>query len=938
MKRINTYLLIGALLLSVAVVSSCSTKKNTLTSRSYHNLVSRYNIYFNGREALKAGEQKIETDVSDDYSRILPVYKASLPETENIVASNMDYAIEKSNKLIGSHSITVKPKRRKSQGEAYKKLANKEEYNNWVDDSHLLSGKAYYYLKDYIKAADEFDYVLRKFPEKPKVYYSALIWLLRSYTAIPMTEQAMAIIGEIEGSLQFPKGLNATFDMAAADFYLRQDNTEKAISHLEQAVASVKDKGDRARCHYILAQLYAQAGRNQSASIHFEEVTKLRVPYMMRFSARLSSLALSVNDENLAAVQAELRKLARLERNREFRDQIFYALAQTELRTHNEPKAIGYLRQSAAAYEDNDNQLVLTCSTLSDLYYKRQEYIDSRMYYDTLFTVISSTHADYGQLSARHKGLVNLTDNLLVVEREDSLQRLALMDEGERNKLVSRWAQQKETQKQLEAAKEQQQASNAMLAVQLSNTQNQSTWYFYNQQTVALGKQQFLNNWGKRRQEDGWRRGNKGMSMVAEESAEDLANDSGEILAGQEARITDNTRADFYLQDMPRTPEDFEASNERILDALFRAGRIFKHDFNNLHRSSNTLEDLLARFPTNQYQLPVYFELWDSYQKLSNQERADYYKSLILSQYPKSKYAQYLSNPNYFIELEEQREKTEKAFADALTLYQKGRHAQAAQRAKHVLSMQPDSALIPSLQFIQLIGENKTKDKKSFDAALAAYAQENPASGLATLADNIRALLQDDSLQDYQAMLASGYISEDIIPQEKEVADRQGYSREANLIHYFVLAFDNDSAVDVNRLRFDLANYNIDHYLKTDFDMESVMFSAKKSMLLVKSFLDKEQALIYMRSIIRQPVVFNELKAKNYHNFVISSENYRRLTEMGNLDEYLIFFKQYYSQFTSGNFPEEEMPSPEELMEQLQKQKEAPKETGTFVVVGSEEK
>nr|MBP8947058.1 hypothetical protein [Bacteroidales bacterium] len=34
-------------------LAACSTKKNTFTSRTYHNLTAHFNAYFNGKEALK---------------------------------------------------------------------------------------------------------------------------------------------------------------------------------------------------------------------------------------------------------------------------------------------------------------------------------------------------------------------------------------------------------------------------------------------------------------------------------------------------------------------------------------------------------------------------------------------------------------------------------------------------------------------------------------------------------------------------------------------------------------------------------------------------------------------------------------------------------------------------------------------------------------------
>ena len=41
-----------------------------------------------------------------------------------------------------------------------------------------------------------------------------------------------------------------------------------------------------------------------------------------------------------------------------------------------------------------------------------------------------------------------------------------------------------------------------------------------------------------------------------------------------------------------------------------------------------------------------------TYELMGDKAKSDYYRNLIISQYPESKYAQYLLNPNFFVEME----------------------------------------------------------------------------------------------------------------------------------------------------------------------------------------------------------------------------------------------------------------------------------------------
>lgn len=933
----KSIVLLAILWMSAWALSSCSTRKNTLASRSYHNLVSRYNILFNGNQALEAGESQLQTELNDNYTQLLPIYKSQLPEAENMVMDHMSYAIEKSNKLIHKHSITAKPKRRRrKQSKRQQQLAQKNEYNNWVDDAYFLSGKAHYYLKDYLKAVSEFDYIVRQFPEQNKMYYQSLIWLLRCYTSLKMNKQAEEIMGEVKGSLQFPPSLNADFDLAEADYHLQQADYRQTQRCLESALLQLKDKSKRTRYHYILAQLYAQSNEKQLAASHYQKVSGSKTPYPMRFSAKLAALELSANESNQAETLAELNKLLQSEQNQSYTDQIYYALAKTALQVKNQAEAINYLKQSVAAHRSNDSQLILSCSTLSAIYYQREDFISSASYLDSLFTVLQPAHPNFESLSAQHKRLTKLSEELRTIQREDSLQQLASMSETQRNSLVSKWiAEQKEQDRKEQWLLNQALQPNAS-APSWGKAKQSNSWYFYNPQTVEKGAQQFARNWGKRQLEDNWRRQHKNAKLFVE--AEEMTEEA-RAENKQTTRVTDDTRAEYYLQDIPQSAEEWQASNEKIKEALFLAGQLFKYDFKNYKQAAQSYEQLLNRFPNSQHQLICYFELWDSYLAQHNQQKSDHYKTLILHEYPNSRYAQYLSNPNFLSEQEAHRTKLEKSYQEIANHYQKRDYSSAARKAKQLrLACQsPDSSLVQKLEFIICVGENRLKTKEVFGEKLRNFSQKYPNTELAVLAEDIRQLLADNKLNDYQAMLQSGYISEKITSVE-EKATIGNFSKDPDAIYYFAISYESSPKIDLNRLRFDIASYNIDHYLKTDFDLEISPIGARQSILLVKTFFHEDQAAIYLRSIRNNQAVFNQLKDTPYRCFIISNSNLRRLLHLGQVNDYLSFYRQHYSQAMTEHIGKEpsELISPEELAEQVLEDKNKTTETGRFVLLDAE--
>lgn len=922
-------------------MAACSTEKNTRINRAYHNLTSHYNIYFNGKESLKEGLIRIDRTVEDDYSKLLPIYKSSDPGTGRTASSEMETAVVKASKLIKLHSITKKPKRKKNRTKAYKKFASKEEYNKWVDDSYLLMGQAYFYMKNYITAIENFSFVVRKFSDEDSKS-EAYVWLIRAYTEMERYNEALEIIQNVDGEKEFPKQLNDEFGLAVADFHIRQNEYKEAIPHLKSAIkASFLDK-NKARYKFILAQLYKETGDEALASETFREVSRMNPPYIMAFNARINAAGTFTGDGDIEKLKKELRKMLRDFKNQEYRDQIYYALADIYMAENNKSIAIDMYVKSAAASSVNMFQRAISCLKLADIYFDELNYQGAQSYYDSAMVVIDEEYPNYKTIQSRYQSLSRLVENLNTVADEDSLQRVALLSDAERNELVTQWI--KEAQEEEERLL---QLENAQLMDRSFFRMNQSRfglgrqqqgagWYFYNPTTVAYGKSEFSQIWGRRKLEDNWRRTNKASGTEEELAA---LEEEQEIQQEGPKRIEDPKNREYYLQDVPLTDELMEASHERIRDALFNAGRIFKQDYSNYERSINSYEDLNKRYPDNIYLLTSYFELWDLYKWINNLERSNYYRNHVVNNFPESKYAKYLINPNYFIELEARNDSLNNLYQLAFYNYKRGNYLEAGQLVQQMNTLEPDSIIKSKIDFIGAISEGTQTDWGSFGKLLTTYVKNYPNSETKPLAEEILELIADSTLADYQKLIEIGYLNETI--QNEELKDENlaendefggKFSYDEDLLHYFVIAFPRSAGVDINRLKFDIANYNIDHYTKKDFDVETQNLTNDQVLLMVRSLEDKEQSLIYFRSIIRQREVFETFKDIEYINFVASSANYREVVSDRSYVEYLKFFIKNYSRFICSDFPVDELPDPEELMAKAQEEQQL-EERGTFVVV-----
>jgi len=939
LKRIFTHTI--ALLLLVSLFHGCSTEKNTRASRAYHNVTSYYNIYFNAKESVKSGELNIKESIENDYTRVLPIYKSSDPSAAQMVKSDMEVAISKCSKLVEIHSITKKPKPKRRRTRKYVDFASQEEFNKWIDDSYLLMGVAYFYQHNFLAAINNFSYVIRKYPDGD-ARFEAQIWLIRSYTELERFVEASEVIQAVQGENEFPRKLEKDLAVATAFYYMKLGEYDNTIKFLNIGIKKISPKSKKARLQYIVAQLYRELGNDVEAAKAYRAVTRMNPDYKMAFNAKINAAGIFALEGDSEKLKKELRRMLRDKKNYDFRDQIYFALANIYFKEGNRDKAVENYRLSVSTSFQNQYQRAQSATTLADIYFEDLRYRDAQSYYDSAMIIIDETYPNYRQLDDKYRSLTNLVENLITVEREDSLQKIAQMPEIERETLIARLMQEEQERQRnqenlaLQGAQDQGYYRANRYRMGMGTQSQGAGWYFYNPQTVSYGKVTFQQQWGKRSLTDNWRRSNK--NTIAIEEIEEVVDSSQLVI-----RVEDPLKKEFYTQDLPLTDSLMAVSHEKIRDALYNAGKIFKSEFANYPRSIESFEELNSRYPDNLYLLSAYFDLYDLYDIIGDQEKSNYYRNLIISQYPESKFAQFLVNPNFFVEMEAKTDSLNKLYQETFRSYKNGLYSNVISLSNQMKEMDPDTVILPKIDFMETIAQGTQSDFHAFENLLKAYIQKYPAKEPTPLATEILELIQDSTLADYQKLVEMGYISEEIqneelLPGNSMEDDEFGgkFTYEEDLLHYFVIAYPRDADIDINRLKFDIANYNIDHYTKIDYDIETANLDENLSFVIVRALENKESALIYHRAIIRKAVVFNTLKDIEYVNFVISSTNYRTVLSDKTTADYLKFFVKNYSRYIGSDFSEDELEvSPEDLMARAKEEDEILKDRGEFVVVAT---
>ena len=540
----------------VLLFAGCSTKKNTKGTRFYHALTTRYNVYFNGNEAFKEGNKAIEKGNKDNYMETIPLYPIGNKTTVGQGQGSFDRAIEKAQKAVTLHSIKRKPPRKpgKKYTDEYKKWLARKEFNPFLHNAWMLMGKAQFQKGDFAAAAATFAYIIRLYDGQPKITADARIWLARCYTEQGWYYDAEDVLQKVNND-SLPINLTPQYSTAYGHFLLGSQRYKEALPYLLTTIKNEKNKSQKARQYYLLGQIYQILDEPQNAYQAYGRVINQSPPYELELNARIRQTEVTShqNPGNIKKVTQKLEKMARSEKNQNYLDQIYYALGNIYLAEGDTAHAIKHYKQGVEKSTRGGIEKGILQLTLGNLYWEIGKYAEAQTSYAEAIGLVEKTHNQYKELTKRSIILDDLVPHSNAVELQDSLQHLASLDSVSRmvviDTLIARVIQKEK--EELAALKEQERQMRRDEVMAENPNRQQTTvtptmptgntsWYFYNPQTVNQGKNEFQRIWGKRKLEDNWRRKNKTVVSLddfeafnyddedKEESLDNIQNESSE--------------------------------------------------------------------------------------------------------------------------------------------------------------------------------------------------------------------------------------------------------------------------------------------------------------------------------------------------------------------------------------------------------------------------
>lgn len=866
---------------------ACSTKKNSFVRRNYHAVTTEYNILYNGGLALDKGIEELKGTYKDNFWEILPVERmqdidaGTLPgQAKN---ANFDRAETKAIKAIQKHSMYIEG----------------GEKNPQMDEAHLLLGKARYYDNRFIPALEAFNYILYKHTNSDKIY-EAKVW--REKTNIRLENEALAIknLKKLLEDQKIKGQVQADANAILAQAYMNLGSIDSALVNLKEAKDLTKQNEEKARYHFIIGQLYENLNYPDSAYASFQSVIdmKRRAPrrYVIQAHAKQAQQFDYKKGDTLAFLE-KFQKLTEDRENRPYLDVIHHQVALFYDKQGNKRQAKKYYNKSLRSLSQDNYLVASNYRNLAEINFDEAKYLTAGQYYDSTMSKLNPKTREFIAIKKKRENLNDVIKYEGIARVNDSILYVTALNPNEQRNYYEEYISKlkiEEAKRALEAEKLKTMAENSGFAdpgvpgvgsnaatksemmqsrqtpPEASETASPkqsgltnagsltggSTFYFYNQSTVAFGRTEFKKKWGNRPLKDNWRwstqdiiekanDNNPDAVAVADENPKDKAEDE---------RFT----PDYYIKQLPTDQKVLDSLAKERNFAYFQLGTIYKEKFKEYKLAASRLEKLLVNKPEERLVLPAKYNLYKIYE-IIDPAKAATMKQRIISEYPDSRYAQILLNN---ISEATIAGSPEEVYNKLYKQFEKDELQDVLAQLDPVIENFNGEEMVPKFELLKASVIGRLKGLEEYKKALNFVALNYPNAEEGKKAES---LLKTD------------------IPKLEKL--ELGKESPASWKIVFQVPYPNANDAKVKALTEKLKKYVADRS-NTRITLSNDVYTADKSFVIVHGFTSKEAALSTI-SVLKD---FKGYKVSE-NAFVISNEDYKIVQIKKTLDAYLATLK-----------------------------------------------
>jgi tetratricopeptide (TPR) repeat protein len=847
--------------LSVILIASCSSERNTWTSKAYHNTTAHFNGYYYAAEEIKKIEETILKSEVDDYNRVLRLF----PTFDSTLAKGYDKEVQEAVKMA-SLAIQRHPN------------------SKWVDDAYILVGKARHYSLDWGNAIQTFKHVNTKSKDKDAKHL-AIINLIRTYIEHKEFNNAQAAIDYLQKT-KLNRTNQKKFSLEKAYYYQVLNDYDNMVRNLTAADPLLKKKDRRGRIYFIIGQVYQELGFESEAYNYYKKCIATNPEFEVDFYARLYMAQVTeiTRGRDINAARKSFKKLLKDSKNKEFQDKIYYEMGVFELKQKNLNESIENFNLSVRRGSNRkiDGEAYLR---LGEIYYDTlRNYELSQAYYDSAINSLPTDYEGYATIKTRQEILNEFVKHLKTIKWQDSLLVLSTLDSTTIRASIDSVLTARKKAEELKAGKKRKRSNRVEITANETNSafnnnderEEATGWYFGNPSAMAIGQTDFARVWGNIKLEDNWRRSQKQTASrdpigITETDSASVAGNPEGASAGE---ASDPVAAEYnrISLEIPRTEEAKKEALAKIEEAYFKLGDIYYFKLQEKKNAVITYTTLLQRFPETEHEPEVLYSLY-LILKETDPEKAEEYASLLKSKHPNSTFAKILINPDYLQESGQAVEKQKALYKEAYESFQAKYYAAAKQTITEALAL-GETSFNPSFHLLNILIVGKTEDISKYQYELDQFIKANEGHELSAYAKKLL-----ESSRDFQQT------------QEK----RRGiqYIPSLNEPHYFVMVYKRTEKMGEKASSL-LESFNNTNFSALKLKTSNLILNEEYALTFVADLPEDNTAIDYYRTFNEKLSSLSELRNHKFDNFVITKDNFNIFYRTKGLDEYIQFFEKTY--------------------------------------------
>ncbi|HEY2648129.1 MAG TPA: hypothetical protein VGI38_03015 [Puia sp.] len=932
------------------------------------NTITHYNFYFNTNNKLNDVLTRAKSQFREDYTQLLPFYNYTL-ETTAKDKRNLDSVVDKINSAILLHDLR----------------------NNWNDNLYILMGRAYLYKNNLDSAHILFQFVnyayaprdadgyalpigsnqeesgnafsistnekrniAKKIFSLPPSRNESFIWLIRTYFQQEKLTKGAVLIEILKQDPNFPDRLKPSLHEMQALYFYKIKEWDSAAYHLSLALDNSTNEGEEGRWEYLIAQLYDLAGHPAASKIWYEKAANNTLDPALAVYARLNAIRDNKGDgakndyiqKNLNA----LMRMARKEIYAPYLDVIYFVAAEMELERRDKKAARAYFRKcidhaNGLGYNRDRAFLKLGWIFMDD-----KQYPEAKYSYDSVNVNDPGIADSLKLLLERKEALSHIVPEILIIKRQDSLQRIAEMTPSERDAYIKKML--RAYRRQLGLAEEDNFGgsggygfrSNSVVPDMFTNPIGAGDWYFYNQSVKAKGYGDFKSKWGNRPNVDNWQ-----VQSLINQQITGLTPASSLLPNGQPngaAAPAVQLTAESLLAGLPLTPEKMQKSKDSVESALFVLGRALQDYIPDYRSALKVYDTLQTKFPDTKYYQESLYNQYFCYIHLEDSVNAARILALMKQKFPAGRYITLIENPPKGPGDMPARTRATEAYETVYEHFIEGHFDQAAAEKLKLDSVFGDKYWTPQLLYIEALYYIHYRYDSIGKVTLNKIITRFPKTIMSAKAENVLRVLNererietylsnlhvqrmtDDSIARLAIAAAQPKIADSVKNAKAKALNAQNMEHDSNQIsirkpdalqlkaqslfvspfiwspdkpQYVVMVMTNVDPVYVTESKNAFDRYNRENFYGKNYEIDKQSLTDTTKLMVVQGFGNIGQALTYLNKAgnAAPREIIPWLPEKKYFFIIIDGQN----LEILKANKDIQLYRRFLSVYSPDSFP-----------------------------------